>query len=92
MDTLILGCTHYPIISAIIGSVMGRGVTLINSGGKQPWHWPVRCGKGAALRRRFPRRASYYVTDAPESFTAVAELFLGHSVEGRTERITMEGC
>lgn len=93
VDTLILGCTHYPIISAIIGSVMGRGVTLINSGRE------AALALACALREKEllcdgapPRRASYYVTDAPESFTAVAELFLGHSVEGRTERITMEGC
>ena len=32
VDTLILGCTHYPIISATIRSVMGHGVTLIDSG------------------------------------------------------------
>ncbi|WP_369299079.1 glutamate racemase [uncultured Neglectibacter sp.] len=93
VDTLILGCTHYPIISAIIGSVMGRGVTLIDSGRE------AALALAAALERQgllcggsAPRTASYFVTDAPESFTAVAELFLGHSVEGRTERIAMEGC
>ena len=32
VDTLILGCTHYPIIAPVISQVMGDGVTLINSG------------------------------------------------------------
>lgn len=91
VDTLILGCTHYPIISAIIASVMGRNVTLIDSGRE------AALALAASLQERdllcdgaAPRRADYYVTDAPESFTNVAELFLGHSVEGRTERINIE--
>lgn len=93
VDTLILGCTHYPIIAPTISSVMGRNVTLINSGRE------AALALAARLREQeltcdgsSPRQASYFVTDAPESFAAVAELFLGHSVEGRTERITMEGC
>ena len=32
VDTLILGCTHYPIISSIISKTMGEGVALIDSG------------------------------------------------------------
>ena len=36
------------------------------------------------------RQASYFVTDTPENFLNVAELFLGHSVEGRTQRIDIE--
>lgn len=32
-DTLILGCTHYPLLEGIIRDIMGEGVSLINSGG-----------------------------------------------------------
>ena len=91
VDTLILGCTHYPIISATIGSVMGRGVTLIDSGRE------AALALAKTLRERdllcpegVPRQARYYVTDTPENFLNVAELFLGHSVEGRTQRIEIE--
>lgn len=91
VDTLILGCTHYPIISAIIASVMGRGVTLIDSGRE------AALALANALEERDllcgaaqPRRADYFITDSPECFTNVAELFLGHSVEGHTERINIE--
>ncbi|MFR6393751.1 MAG: glutamate racemase [Oscillospiraceae bacterium] len=31
LDTLILGCTHYPLLTDIIGDIMGPGVTLINA-------------------------------------------------------------
>ena len=91
VDTLILGCTHYPIIAPTVAGVMGRGVTLIDS------------GRGAALalaqalkerdllcEEGHRRQASYFVTDTPENFLNVAELFLGHSVEGRTQRIDIE--
>lgn len=88
VDTLILGCTHYPIISPTIASVMGQGVILINSGKEAAKalaasleRADLLCGQGN------PCSHSYYVTDTPENFLNVAELFLGHSVKGRTERI-----
>ena len=31
VDTLVLGCTHYPLLARTIGDVMGRGVTLVSS-------------------------------------------------------------
>ena len=31
VDTLILGCTHYPLLTGVIGRVMGEGVTLVTS-------------------------------------------------------------
>lgn len=91
VDTLILGCTHYPIIAPIIASVMGRGVTLIDSGREAALALAASLEKAGLLSEAGePRRAAYYVTDTPENFTNVAELFLGHSVEGQTERINIE--
>ena len=91
VDTLILGCTHYPIITPTIASVMGRGVTLIDSGREAALamtrtlrQQDLLCQEGAQ------RKAGYFVTDTPENFMNVAELFLGHSVEGRTQRIDIE--
>ena len=91
VDTLILGCTHYPIIAPTIASVMGRGVTLIDSGREAALamtrtlrQLDLLCQEGAQ------RKAGYFVTDTPENFMNVAELFLGHSVEGRTQRIDIE--
>ena len=91
VDTLILGCTHYPIIAPTVAGVMGRGVTLIDSGRE------AALALAQALKERdllceegHRRQASYFVTDTPENFLNVAELFLGHSVEGRTPRIDIE--
>ena len=43
------------------------------------------------MRAGRPPQVRYFVTDTPENFMNVAELFLGHSVEGRTQRIDIEG-
>lgn len=91
VDTLILGCTHYPIIAPIIRSVMGQGVTLVDSGKE------AALALSYALREQKllcdgseERTVSYFVTDTPENFAAVAELFLGHRVSEQTERINIE--
>ena len=91
VDTLILGCTHYPIIAPTIASVMGRGVTLIDSGREAAKALARALEEGDLLcDGEEPRKASYFVSDEPESFTGVAELFLGHSVNGATARINIE--
>lgn len=91
VDTLILGCTHYPIISATISSVMGKGVTLIDSGREAALALAATLESERMLcDGSIPRQVDYFVTDAPENFTNVAELFLGHSVVGRTERVSIE--
>lgn len=89
VGALILGCTHYPIIRRTIQQVMGPDTALIDSGREAALSMAefleergLLCGPGQR------RNAEYYVTDAPEDFGAVAELFLGHSVAGR--RIDIE--
>lgn len=91
VDTLILGCTHYPIIAPIIQSVMGAGVTLIDSGKEAALALADALREQSLLcEENHPRTVSYFVTDTPENFTNVAELFLGHPVSGQTERIHIE--
>ena len=69
IDTLILGCTHFPLFSGMIGEYLGPGVRLINS--------------GAELARRLasPRAGTpaleFYVSDDPAGFCADAAIFLG---------------
>ena len=82
IDTLILGCTHYPLLAPILRKVLGEGVTLIDSGRE------AALALADSLRERdllaapgTPRTACYFVTDTPESFVTVARLFLGHPVE-----------
>ena len=69
-DTLILGCTHFPIIADIIGDVL-PGVTLINSG--------EAAAKAIAgtVSEKTAGASEFYVSDNPVNFDAVARIFLG---------------
>ena len=91
VDTLILGCTHYPIISATIRSVMGSGVTLINSG------LEAALGCREILRsENLLREAAeapdyrYCVSDITEGFRQVTDLLLGQNLNGQVERVDIE--
>lgn len=77
VDTLVLGCTHYPLLEAAIGRAL-PGVRLVDSAR----------AIAAEVRARFPAAATpaadpahrFLVTDAPEKFLAVAGRFLGRPV------------
>ena len=91
VDTLILGCTHFPIIAPIISQVMGDSVQLINSG-KEAAHSLSKMLKEKNLLKSNMTPASYhfFVSDTPQNFSAVAEIFLGHPVSGDTMQIKIE--
>jgi glutamate racemase len=82
IDTLVLGCTHYPLLKDVIGRVMGDGVALIDSATETAGEIRetlMRSGIGPASSSR-PARM-FYVTDAKERFLRVGERFLGQSIE-----------
>lgn len=91
IDTLILGCTHFPIISETISDVMGKDITLINSG-KEAAKAVCSYLKENSMEKDNgnPVEHSFYVSDSTESFCSLAGIFLGHSVKGVTKRINLE--
>ncbi len=87
-DTLILGCTHYPIISGAISAVM-PGVTLINVGAEAA----RELAKTAAARDSDKTRTGkveYFVSDEPQGFERIASIFLGEELRGAVTRIDIE--
>ncbi|MBV6512065.1 MAG: Glutamate racemase [Ignavibacteriaceae bacterium] len=86
VDTLLLGCTHYPILKPVIQKVMGEKVKLIDSG-------VAAAQRVAAELDRIGLRSnsnglgvvSYYVSDIPSTFEKVASLFLGKPVSHVTK-------
>ncbi|HUQ32721.1 MAG TPA: glutamate racemase [Pyrinomonadaceae bacterium] len=88
VGTLVLGCTHYPILRRVIQETMGQGVRLIDSGEataraverllaeKKLAREPVE-EDGALSRHLCDDLDHFYVTDAAERFSRVAERFLG---------------
>ena len=91
IDTLILGCTHYPLLKKMIGDYMGAEVTLIDSG-------KVTAQAAAAALadldllsdRTTGGTARYYVSDTPDNFAEQEMLFLGEYAGGPVERIAIE--
>jgi glutamate racemase len=87
VDTLVLGCTHYPILKQVIQDCMGERVALIDSGEatavevktllKEKGLARLTPGTGALERHLCDDLDHFYVTDAAERFARVAERFLG---------------
>ena len=90
IDTLILGCTHYPLLSGVISDVMGPEVSLVSSGAEEAEYLIKKLRERDALAR--PDRVgrhSYYVTDSTEGFGAIASLFLGGDIGGELHQVEL---
>lgn len=91
IDTLILGCTHYPIISLIISSVIGRHITLVNSGKEAALSLKKQLETGNMLHDTQAKDENrFFVSDDPQGFLNVAEIFLGHKVSGSVEKVAID--
>jgi glutamate racemase len=81
IDTLILGCTHYPLLRDVIADTIGGGVRLIDSGVVTAAAVQAVLREHDLLRAAKTGVGSYFVTDAPERFMKVGARFLGTSVD-----------
>jgi glutamate racemase len=81
IDTLILGCTHYPLLKPVLQKVMGRGVTLVDSAAEtaRAVH-AVLEQSGLERLSKHPPQNRFLVSDEPEHFRTVAKRFLGHDL------------
>jgi glutamate racemase len=81
IDSLILGCTHYPILMPVIQKVVGKSVKLIDSG--SPAAKIVEeylNGRGLRNQSVHHGQSEFYVSDVPTTFREVAERFLGRKL------------
>ena len=83
-DTLILGCTHYPIIADAIADYL-PGVTLINSGAEAAKEAMNLIGNSNE-----EPSVSYFVSDDPSSFEKNASIFLGRVINGSVTKVNIE--
>jgi len=89
IDTLVLGCTHYPLLKPLLASVMGQGVRLVDSAEavSERAENVLR-----AMRLENPGTGEpehvFHVTDVPQRFREVGERFLGRDLgHVRVERL-----
>ncbi|MDO4307684.1 MAG: glutamate racemase [Eubacteriales bacterium] len=92
IDTLILGCTHYPLIRSTIGEVMGEGVRLVNPAYETALELKSLLTKEELLgtgkeQEEFPYR--FYVSDLADKFKSFANSILPYDVE-MTQKIDIE--
>lgn len=87
VDTLILGCTHFPLLAPIIRKELSDSVTLIDSGRETAARCAQILQENNALACRKSGESQYFVSDQPEDFTRVAEIFLGKSVRGTVQKV-----
>lgn len=91
IDTLILGCTHYPLLYETISAIMGSEVKLIDSGSVTAdavKHEMEEAGLLADGEKKGKNK--YYVTDAVEQFEALGSLFLEKEIDGQVEKTNIE--
>jgi len=88
IDTLILGCTHYPLLKKAIRKFMGNRVRLVDSAEETAKEVELALRKGLLARKAGRGAHSFFVTDAPDRFVKVGQRFLGEKVESavRIER------
>ena len=88
VDTLILGCTHYPLLKAVIGRFMGDEVKLVDVGARCA-HWVAAELDRLDLRTDRAEAGShrYFVSDCTEDFASMASAFLREDVSGEVEKI-----
>ena len=91
-DTLILGCTHYPLLEEIIADVCGPGVTLVSAGEESAYELK-RLLKAQGLRNDRERQGEteFYVSDRAEDFEQIASVFLQENLRHTARRVDIEG-
>lgn len=91
IDTLIMGCTHYPILRDAIQEVMGSGVTLIDSGMETAYYAKKVLKRENLLSTNKESGAcQFFVSDTPHNFEKVAEIFLGNNIDNSVTQIAIE--
>jgi glutamate racemase len=89
VDTLVLGCTHYPLLKRAIGEVVGRSVRLIDSA-EETAAETANTLREAGLEQKENATPSYrfIASDVPDQFLRVGQRFLGQTID-HVETVTL---
>ena len=77
IDTLVLGCTHYPLLRSTLKAVVGEGVELVDSAEAVASEVAARLADAGLLSAAREQRSHFCLTDDNPSFAALARRILG---------------
>jgi glutamate racemase len=91
-DTILLGCTHFPVLAPVIAKVVGESVMVVDSAET------TAAAVEESLRERGllggsagAESVTFLATDAPERFARVGAIFLGSQIaEDRVELVDLQ--
>ena len=88
IDTLILGCTHYPIIENIISEVIGKSITIINSGAETAKNLKnILNAQNLKSDKKDLGKCTFYVSGDANKFSETAKFFLNCDIKDNTYKI-----
>lgn len=85
IDTLILGCTHYPLLKKIIGQEMGKKVKLVDSAREAAREVQHILEQKKLAANKGIGNCLFYVSDIPEKFITVGQQLLGEKIQQATQ-------
>ncbi len=89
VDTLILGCTHYPLLKDAIAQILGSGVALIDSAEPTTEELKKILAENDLFAEKNVPTREFFVTDAPERVYQVAGRFFGSEIKDKIKKISL---
>lgn len=85
LDTVILGCTHYPLLGSLIQRVMGKKVTLISSGDETAAEVSMILDHQGLLNEQEERQYEFFTTGSVSKFKEIASTIFHQPIENVTQ-------
>lgn len=90
IDTLILGCTHFPVLKEAIGNFMGRNVNLISSGAAVVHNAVEYMTRNQMLSDGHEPTEKFYTTGSRDSFSRIGGGIIGEDISEKTIAVKKE--
>lgn len=90
VDTLIMGCTHYPLLKEVFADILGDKVTLVSPGAEVARHAAKVLMQKDMLSDRQPAgRCRLFCTDSEELFSENVSAFLGSDINAEISKCSL---
>ena len=90
IDTLVLGCTHYPLLHGVISAFISDKTEIISSSAAAAEHLKTELAELDLLNSGEKKPGKYFVSDNAEFFEQKANMFMGDSLDGKVEQVNIE--